>query len=101
MRIEGLEIRSISAADTYPLRHLVLWPAKPYHYVQLEDDATGKHFGGFVKNELVAVISLFVEGPEARFREFATHPSFRKQGIGSRLLLHILAVAQEVGAHSL
>ncbi|HEX8428208.1 GNAT family N-acetyltransferase [Hymenobacter sp.] len=94
----AVEIRPIASADTYALRHQVLWPDKPLEYVKVENDAAGLHFGAFLKEELVAVISLFVEGAEARFRKFAAHPNYQRQGIGSALLQHIMAEARPHGA---
>ncbi|MCB2376077.1 GNAT family N-acetyltransferase [Hymenobacter sp. BT635] len=94
-------IHRIEAAETYPLRHSVLWPDKPYDYVQVENDAEGQHFGAFVAEELVAVISLFVTGPNARFRKFATHPAYQRQGIGSELLHRVIEQARQLGARSL
>ncbi|KAI2621914.1 GCN5-like N-acetyltransferase [Hypomontagnella submonticulosa] len=41
-------LRPIAAADTYALRHAVLWPNKPPAYAQLPDDLSGHHFGAFV-----------------------------------------------------
>jgi GNAT superfamily N-acetyltransferase len=96
-----LQVRVISAAETYPLRHAVLWPDKPLDYVKVENDAAGQHFGAFRQGELVAVISLFLAGPEARFRKFATHPAVQHRGIGSRLLTHVLEVARQQGATSI
>ena len=96
-----LRIRAISAAETYPLRHAVLWPDQPLDYVKVENDAAGQHFGAFRQDELVAVISLFLTGPEARFRKFATHPAAQRQGIGSGLLRHVLEVARRQGAASI
>ncbi|TGE22017.1 GNAT family N-acetyltransferase [Hymenobacter aquaticus] len=98
---QPVDIRPISAPDTYPLRHQVLWPAKPYAYVRVENDAAGAHFGAFVHGQLVAVISLFVEGSEARFRKFATYPAYQRQGIGSALLGRVLEVARQRGARRL
>lgn len=95
-------IQSIEPADTYSLRHAVLWPDKPLAYVQLPDDAAGQHFGAFVEGALVAVISLFV-GPDgvARFRKFATEPAWQGRGLGTALLRHVLAVARAQGARTL
>ncbi|KAI0382196.1 GCN5-like N-acetyltransferase [Hypomontagnella monticulosa] len=85
-----ISLRPISAADTYALRHAVLWPNKPQAYSQLPDDLSGHHFGAFVVSskqddtvkdkdrdgdnndsneeqslrqdeELVSVISLFID----------------------------------------
>lgn len=93
----AVDIRAISPADTYALRHQVLWPDKPLNYVKVENDDAGLHFGAFLNSELIAVISLFVEGAEARFRKFATHPSYQRQGIGSVLLQHVMAEARRHG----
>ncbi|AYA38545.1 GNAT family N-acetyltransferase [Hymenobacter oligotrophus] len=95
------DIRRISAADTYPLRHLVLWPDKPLAYVHVPDDAAGHHFGAYYDGKLVSVVSLFVQGPEARFRKFATHPDWQRQGMGSALLRHLMAEAARLGASEL
>ncbi|RZK57943.1 MAG: GNAT family N-acetyltransferase, partial [Hymenobacter sp.] len=38
-------IQPITAAQTYGLRHAVLWPTKPLDYIKLPDDDLGQHFG--------------------------------------------------------
>jgi GNAT superfamily N-acetyltransferase len=99
----NLLIRPIPADDTLPLRHSVLWPDKPFDYVRLSDDDTGQHFGGFVEEQLVAVISLFVDTQTntARFRKFATQPDFQNRGIGTQLLNHVIEQARQAGATEL
>lgn len=94
-------IRSIHYEQTYPLRHAVLWPDKPFDYVKIEDDREGHHYGAFRDGDLVAVISLFVDGPESRFRKFATRPDCQRMGIGTQLLTHIVAEAGRLGATTL
>ena len=95
-------IQPIEPAQTYALRHAVLWPAKPLAYVQLPDDEAGQHFGAFVGGALVAVISLFIGADgEARFRKFATDPAWQGRGVGSALLRHVVGVAQAQGASQL
>ncbi|KAI1845832.1 hypothetical protein JX265_013519 [Neoarthrinium moseri] len=96
-----VSIRAIHAADTYPLRHVVLWPDRPAEYVQLPDDASGQHFGAFVSGELVSVISLFPDGESARFRKFATAAPWQGKGVGSALLQHTIAAARQTGAGSI
>lgn len=92
-------IRSITAAATYPLRHQVLWPGKSLDFVKVPEDESGLHFGYFVNNELVSVISLFVNDQGiARFRKFATHPDFQRQGLGSALLEIVFVRALELQA---
>lgn len=97
----AVAIHPIEAAATYALRHAVLWPEQPPAYVQLPDDAAGQHFGAFVGDELVSVISLFVAGEEARFRKFATAPAWQGRGIGGQLLACTIAAATASGATSL
>ncbi|MCX6217461.1 GNAT family N-acetyltransferase [Spirosoma sp.] len=94
-------IQPISAEETYPLRHSVLWPDKPFDYVKVENDAEGHHIGAFQEGELVAVISLFVKGQESRFRKFAARPDRQRQGIGTRLLNHVMDEARQLGAQTI
>ncbi len=95
------QIWAIAPSHTYLLRHEVLWPDKPLDYVKLENDADGYHYGAFHDDQLVAVISLFVDGDEARIRKFATAPAYQRQGIGSALLRYTLAEAHRLGARHL
>ncbi|PJJ54789.1 GNAT family N-acetyltransferase [Hymenobacter chitinivorans] len=101
MTTPSVAIRPITPEQTYPLRHAVLWPDKPREYVQVENDGAGYHFGAFLGEELVAVISLFVDAGQARFRKFATAPEWQKQGIGSRLLERVMQEARQLGAGQL
>ena len=94
-----VEIQLITHEQTYPLRHSVLWPDKPLDYVKVENDAEGYHYGAFQNRDLVAVISLFIDGQTARFRKFATHPDYQRKGIGSILMNHVIGEAQRLGAN--
>lgn len=96
-----LSIRCITHEQTYPLRHSVLWPDKPLAYVRIKNDADGHHFGSFRDEELVAVISLFIDGETARFRKFAARPDCQRQGIGTHLLNHVIGEARRLGATTL
>lgn len=101
LNTDEFAIRPITPGQTYPLRHAVLWPDKPFDYVKLENDADGYHFGAFLNGNLVAVISLFVDGETGRFRKFAAHPDYQRMGIGTRLMKHVIAEAQRLGATEL
>ena len=96
-----ITIQLITPEQTYPLRHSVLWPDKPFAYVKVDNDAEGHHFGAFLDEELVAVISLFVYQKEARFRKFAARPDCQRRGIGTLLLTHVIAEAQRLGTTTL
>ena len=94
----SIRIAVISASDTYPLRHSVLWPDKPLDYVRIADDDLGYHYGVYLDAELVTVISLFVSGTAARFRKFATRPDQQHKGLGTLVLRHVFAEAKRLGA---
>ena len=96
-----LTIRPIKAADTYALRHQVLWPQESMAYIKLNNDDTGFHYGAYHNAKLVSVISLFIDGNVARFRKFATRPDCQGQGVGSQLLRHVIREARAQGARRL
>ncbi|MFN3848206.1 MAG: GNAT family N-acetyltransferase [Spirosomataceae bacterium] len=79
-------IKQISATETWPLRHEVMWPDKPIDFIKLPNDAEGLHFGFFEEGVLVSVISLFVSENRGQFRKFATKRNLQGKGYGSKLL---------------
>ena len=91
----GVIVKEIEAADTWDLRHRVMWPEKSIDYVKLEEDRNGTHFGLFNDEKLVSVVSLFISGKEAQFRKFATDSIAQGNGYGTKLLQHVLLVAQQ------
>lgn len=97
----GIKIQEISAADTWELRQKVMWPEKHISYVKLEDDMEGIHYGLYKNNQLVSVVSLFIDNNRAQFRKFATDESEQGNGYGSKLLLHLITVVRNKGVSSL
>lgn len=97
----GIKIQEISAADTWELRQKVMWPQKHISYVKLEDDMEGIHYGLYKNNQLVSVVSLFIDNNRAQFRKFATDESEQGNGYGSKLLLHLMTVVRNKGVSSL
>jgi len=85
-----MDIRTISWEQTIPLRHKVLWPSKPPEYCHVDGDDNGLHFGVFVNEVLVCVASVFLSQNKARLRKFATDGHYQNQGIGSKMLMHII-----------
>lgn len=97
----GIKIQEISAADTWELRQKVMWPEKHISYVKLEDDMEGIHYGLYKNNQLVSVVSLFIDNNRAQFRKFATDEFEQGNGYGSKLLLHLITVVRNKGVSSL
>lgn len=85
-----MEIIRISWEQTIPLRHSVLWPNKPPEYCHVDGDINGLHFGAFINEELVCVASVYLNLNKARLRKFATDVRYQNQGVGSKMLNHIV-----------
>jgi len=92
-----MEVKTITASDTWPIRHEVMWPDQPFEFVQLEEDNLGFHFGVFEEDKLVSIVSCFIEGKEMQFRKLATLEEYQGKGIASHLLKYILEFAKEKG----
>ena len=98
----GVEVRTIAAEDSRPIRHEVLRPGRPIEEVVFDDDhaADTVHAGGFVEDELVAVGRVSREPPPGsedadawRIRGMATLPAHRGRGIGAAVLDRLVAHA--------
>ena len=97
-----MNIKLISAEETWKLRHEVLWPDMPFDFIKLPEDSDGYHFGGYKDDMLVSVVSLFqTETGIVQFRKFATKPNEQGKGYGSKLLYHLIEFAKQKGFHTL
>lgn len=97
-----MKIKQISAAETWSIRHEVMWPDMPIDFVKLPLDEKGNHFGLYLDKELISVVSLFQsEIGVAQFRKFATKKEKQGKGYGSKLLLHLIDYVQMKEIHTL
>lgn len=78
-----------------------MWPDKDIDVVKLKDDKLGQHFGLFIDEELVSVISIFIEEYAVQFRKFATLQSLQGKGYGTVLLQFVFIEAKKLGAQTL
>ncbi len=92
-----VEIKKINAKDTFPVRHLVLRKGKPIETCHFEGDekATTTHFGLFVNQNLIGVISLFQENHPYfetknafQIRGMAVLENFQGKKYGAKLLAY-------------
>lgn len=93
----SVTINRVAPEATVGVREAVLWPGRP-DMCRLAEDAQGLHLAANVNNDVVGVVSLFVDGAEARFRKFAVLEAHRGAGVGSRLLQAAEAEAASAGA---
>ncbi|MCR1026056.1 GNAT family N-acetyltransferase [Cellulophaga baltica] len=96
-----IEIKEITAEETYPLRHEVMYPNHPFEYIKLPKDQEGKHFAVVNNAKNVTVVSLFFENDNAQFRKLATLESEQGKGYASKLLDFIIAYAKTKKAKKL
>lgn len=95
---ENFIIKQISHRETWPIRQSVMYPDFPLQHVILEKDSEGLHFGGYVKEELVCVVSLFINNEEAQFRKLATKVTHQKKGYGTKMINHLLEYSKKNNA---
>lgn len=92
-----MDIRKIDKEEVWKLRHEVMWPEREPDYIKLADDDQGVHYGLYHGEQLVSVLSLFINGTEAQFRKFATLELEQGLGYGTRLLKAVLEEAEQAG----
>jgi len=97
LQIGLMEIKAIPVQLTWDVRHKAMWPNKPFSYIKIENDIEGQHFGLYLENKLVSVISIFITDTEAQFRKFATLPHYQGNGYGSTLLSYIFKEMSQLG----
>jgi len=73
------------------------WPARSFHF-ELTDNLASRCWVADWDGRVIAVIVAWLLVDEIHIATLATHPDFRKRGIGRSLLLHTLRSAQEEGA---
>ena len=103
----NIEIRRIEAVQTHALRHAVLRPHQPPQNAIYDgdDEPTTAHFGAFVDEEIVGIVTLFradspfeVAGESLQLRGMAVAPEFQKRGVGALLVLRALEWASSTNA---
>jgi len=86
-------IKAITPQATWPIRHKVMWPNESFDYIKLPADEKGVHFGLWVDDTLVSVVSLFIKKDIGQFRKFATLVDKQGKGYGSQLLHYLMEAA--------
>lgn len=89
-----MNVTTVSAEETRPLRHLVLRPDQPVGSTVYagDDDPDARHYAALEDGRLVGVASLYREArpqgrePGWRLRGMATAPDARRRGVGAALL---------------
>jgi [ribosomal protein S18]-alanine N-acetyltransferase len=75
------------------------WPERSFRF-ELTDNPASRCWVAEVDGKIVAMIVVWLLVDEAHVATVATHPDYRRQGIGKRLLAHTLRHMIEEGARS-
>jgi GNAT superfamily N-acetyltransferase len=90
-----LEVRRISAQDTYSIRQKMLRVGRPFHECKFEGDTDDQtfHLGAFIESKLVSIASFYFERNsdldepyQFKLRGMATLAEYQRQGLSSSLL---------------
>ncbi|WP_331836786.1 MULTISPECIES: GNAT family N-acetyltransferase [Erysipelothrix] len=87
-----ISIQTTSLQQVLPIRHHAMYPDGPITLAQTEDDAMALHYGLFMDQHCLSVISVVKHDDTVQLRKFATLPGFQNQGYGSMLLSHVLSL---------
>ena len=79
-----MEIRTISADQTFALRQSILRPHQTIDDCEYDGDRDpgSFHLGAYVENELVTIASVYVQ-VENRFSQFSSEQQFRLRGMAT------------------
>lgn len=96
-------VKTITAQETYPVRHPVLRAGKPIETcVFAGDDAADTFHLGLFSGEQLVGVSTFMKnehqdftGNQLQLRGMAILAEFQKKGLGAILVEHALAIAKE------
>jgi [ribosomal protein S18]-alanine N-acetyltransferase len=73
------------------------WPARSFQF-ELTDNPASRSWVAVLGGRVVGMIVLWLIVDEVHIATIATHPDFRRQGIGARLLIHALSSVKAEGA---
>jgi [ribosomal protein S18]-alanine N-acetyltransferase len=75
------------------------WPERSFRF-ELTDNPASRCWVAERDGKVVAMIVVWLIVDEAHVATLATHPAYRRQGIGKRLLAHALRYIMQDGARS-
>lgn len=99
----NLVIRRMVEADlpaVYEIDHVSFslpWPERSFRF-EVTDNPAARCWVAEAEGHIAAMAVVWMIVDEAHIATIATHPNFRRRGIGERLLAHILRAAVAEGA---
>ncbi len=99
----NLEIRRMVEADVPAVHEIdelsftLPWPERSFRF-ELTNNPSSRCWVAVADDRIAAMAVIWLIVDEAHVATIATHPDFRRQGIGEKLLKHALQSALEEGA---
>jgi ribosomal-protein-alanine N-acetyltransferase len=99
----NLEIRRMVEADVPAVHEIdelsftLPWPERSFRF-ELTSNPSSRCWVAVADDRIAAMAVIWLIVDEAHVATIATHPDFRRQGIGEKLLKHALQSAVEEGA---
>lgn len=101
--LSGLKIRKMTLKDLDQVVAIdqvsfsLPWPQRSFQF-ELTDNETSRCWVAELDGRIAAMIISWLILDELHIATIATHPDFRRRGIGKRLLSHALITALQEGA---
>jgi ribosomal-protein-alanine N-acetyltransferase len=99
----NLEIRRMAEADVPAVHEIdelsftLPWPERSFRF-ELTSNPSSRCWVAVADDRIAAMAVIWLIVDEAHVATIATHPDFRRQGIGEKLLKHALQSALKEGA---
>ncbi len=98
VRVGQMELADVPAVlDIERASFSTPWPPEAFHQ-ELRHNRLARYVVARQGGAVVGYAGVWLMVDEAHITTFAVHPDWRRQGIGRRLLLALLVVAEELGA---
>lgn len=94
-------IKNVPLQTIWEIRKEVMYPSFSLEEVKLIDDELGQHFGVYLNDEVLSIISIFIKNKELQFRKFATLEMHQRKGYGKQLLQYVFELAQDDNCNSI
>lgn len=100
--LSGLHMRKMTEADIEQVVAIdqisfsLPWPASSFHF-EVKDNLASRHWVADMDGRVVAMLVGWLIVDEFHIATIATHPDFRRCGIGRRLLVHAINAAGDEG----
>lgn len=89
------DVPAVHEIDT--LSFSLPWPERSFRF-EIKENPSARGWVAEADGRIAAMLMLWLVVDEAHIATIATHPDFRRQGIGEQILLHALRAALAEGA---